>query len=141
VNPLLDRMFENESIRLERNFARNLPETDHDRTMMQQAVINVLENAMTDLQSRENKSYEPEVKVSLEAGGPWVRLKISDNGPGMDEKTLNQAFEPLFTTRARGTGLGLAIAGKIIHEHGGEIVMNSEQGHGTMVVIQLPVRR
>lgn len=51
-----------------------------------------------------------------------LKVEIEDNGTGMDEKTLGQAFEPLFTTKIQGsTGLGLAIVKKIIEEHDGTV--------------------
>jgi PAS domain S-box-containing protein len=147
MEPLLDRIFEGEKIRLERDYATDLPELDHDRIKLQQVVINVLDNAIqavkakVDASSREKKVYEPEIHVTLRVESGNMILKISDNGVGMDGKTLGQAFEPLFTTRARGTGLGLANAKKIVREHGGDITLASEPGRGTAVAIQLPCGR
>jgi signal transduction histidine kinase len=146
IPPLLDQIFEGESIIVKRNFAKGLPEIDHDRIRLQQAVINVLDNALqavkakADLCTREKKIYGPEIEVVIEADPGTIVMKISDNGVGMDGNALEQAFEPLFTTRARGTGLGLANARKIVQEHGGEIALTSRLNLGTEVVIQLPVR-
>ncbi len=64
---------------------------------------------------------------------------MEDNGIGMDEETGRQAFEPLFTTRARGTGLGLAIVKKIVDEHGGKVELSSKQDRGTKAIVVIPI--
>lgn len=68
-----------------------------------------------------------------------VVIEVEDNGVGMDEQTLREAFDPLFTTRARGTGLGLAIVRKIVEEHGGSVSLESEPNLGTKVTAILTV--
>ncbi len=70
--------------------------------------------------------------------GDYVCLTISDNGMGMDEKTLKQIFEPFFTTKFFGRGLGMAAAYGIIKNHNGWIAVDSEPGQGTTVEIYLP---
>lgn len=77
--------------------------------------------------------------------GPCVRLRIEDNGVGMDEQTGRRVFEPFFTTKqvGQGTGLGLATSYAIVHQHGGAIECRSELGTGTRMQVYLPavVRR
>ena len=68
-----------------------------------------------------------------------VCVEVEDNGIGMDAETVNQAFEPLFTTRARGTGLGLAIVQKIVEEHGGSVSLKGEPDRGTRVTVKIPL--
>ena len=53
-----------------------------------------------------------------------------DNGPGMPPEVMERIFEPLFTTKRSGTGIGLAVAHQVISRHGGQILVESEVGHG-----------
>jgi len=74
--------------------------------------------------------------------GDLVCISIEDSGVGMDEQVQRRAFEPFFTTKPRGvgTGLGLATARAIVRDHGGHIGVRSEVGHGTTVLVVLPLR-
>jgi PAS domain S-box-containing protein len=90
----------------------------------------------------------------MDAGTPWprivltadgtaegdLRIRVRDNGPGMDEQTHARIFEPFFTTKeiGRGTGLGLASSYAIIADHGGRIVCESRPGDGALFEIVLP---
>ena len=61
---------------------------------------------------------------TVEAGGRrMVRIRISDNGPGVPEKDRDNIFEPFFTTKPAGFGLGLANARKIVEQHNGSIAV------------------
>ncbi|WP_444994638.1 sensor histidine kinase [Aliikangiella sp. IMCC44359] len=70
-----------------------------------------------------------------------IIIDISDNGSGIDEKNLNQLFNPFFTTKpvGQGTGLGLSISYGIIENHGGTITVESELGVGTLFKIKIPI--
>jgi signal transduction histidine kinase len=71
-----------------------------------------------------------------------VRIEITDNGPGLDEKTQKRIFEPFYTTKAPGigTGLGLSVSYFIITtNHGGLFTVESTPGQGATFIIRLPV--
>ena len=150
INPwldeLLDQLLESEDIKISRHFPQELPLVSYDQEKMRRVIVNVIDNAMQSVKAKaqgwENQgiAYQPEIRVAVVSGDDDIIIKIADNGIGMDKKTMDRAFEPLFTTRARGTGLGLANVRKIIIEHGGTVTMESNPGLGTKVFITLPGR-
>jgi PAS domain S-box-containing protein len=69
----------------------------------------------------------------------FIRIKIADNGPGIDEKIIGKIFEPYFTTKGeKGTGLGLTTVKEIIEENSGWIEIDVEKGSGTTFNLFLP---
>ena len=75
-----------------------------------------------------------------EPRGGWVRMEVSDSGPGMDSRTLDRALQPYFTTRSPDDdrGLGLSIAYGLVRQNGGELEISSSPGDGTTVQIWFP---
>ncbi len=73
--------------------------------------------------------------------GRYIRLIVSDNGCGMDEKMLKRIFEPYYTTKGvgKGSGIGLAVVHGIVESHSGEIFVESTPGKGTEFSILIPV--
>ncbi len=77
------------------------------------------------------------VARKTEDGG--LSIEIADNGPGVPEENRKLIFEPFFSTKgSHGTGLGLSVTQKIIHEHGGDITVESAPGGGALFRITLP---
>ena len=72
--------------------------------------------------------------------GPYLFLKISDTGQGMEKDVIERIFDPYFTTKDKdkGTGLGLAVVYGIVKKYGGDIRVYSEPGNGTVFTIYLP---
>lgn len=86
----------------------------------------------------------PQITIATEAINNFVKITISDNGPGIDREVLNKLFDPFFTTKAigKGTGLGLSISYQIIVEkHGGQLRCISQPGIGTDFVIEIPIKQ
>ena len=80
------------------------------------------------------------VRTLWAAGASHVRVEVQDTGPGMSEPDRQKAFTSLLqSSKSRGAGLGLAIVGRIIESHRGSISIQTKPGHGTTVVIELPV--
>jgi signal transduction histidine kinase len=73
----------------------------------------------------------------------WVRIEISDTGPGIPEDIVDHVFEPFFTTKeeGKGTGLGLSVVYGIVQNHQGRIWVNSEPGKGATFFIEFSLER
>jgi signal transduction histidine kinase len=68
-----------------------------------------------------------------------VNITFKDTGKGMPEDTKRKVFDPFFTTREQGTGLGMSIAHNSIASHGGIILIDSVENHGTEIALLLPI--
>ena len=79
-------------------------------------------------------------KYSEVPQGRYMALHVSDTGSGIEEKILDQIFEPFFSTKksGKGTGLGLSIVHSIVHQHNGFIDVESEAGEGTVFRVFFP---
>lgn len=113
-----------------------------DRTLFARALTNVIENALHAMPGEGRLTLVArEVPLGTEriaGAATGIVVKVSDTGVGMDPEALARIFEPYFSTKASGTGLGLTIAKRNIELNGGTIVVQSERGKGTTVVITLP---
>jgi two-component system cell cycle sensor histidine kinase/response regulator CckA len=110
-----------------------------DSAQMRQILLNLLLNA------RDAMPAGGRVALSVSECGTWsanggVELTVADSGCGMDVETCSQIFETFFTTKqpGKGTGLGLATIHRLVQEHGGEVRVASEPGHGTRMSVLLP---
>ena len=111
---------------------------------MGRVFLNLLDNALQALRQRkaaEGDGFEPRLTVRSRAWGEGARVEIEDNGPGIPEDARARVFEPFFTTKptGEGTGLGLSLAYEIVvHGHGGELSVETEEGVGTTFTVGLP---
>ena len=104
-------------------------------------LLNLLKNAAQAM-SQQPAEAGSRLHLRLAREGQWVRLEVSDNGPGIPEALCQRVFEPFFTTKevGEGTGLGLAVSYFIVAEqHGGTLTVESQPGHGTTFVMRLPI--
>lgn len=106
-----------------------------DRRQLLRAFNNLMENAIQAVEGSDNAR----IIISLERNADLYRVRIIDNGKGIDPQIQKKIFSPSFTTKTSGMGLGLAIVRSIIHESGGEIDFESQIGKGTTFVVDLPV--
>jgi len=82
-----------------------------------------------------------ELTVSASADDRTLRIAVGDTGEGIAPVDLGHVFEPFFSTKPGGSGLGLALVHRIVHEHGGDIEVQSAPGLGTTFVLTLPTGR
>jgi signal transduction histidine kinase len=112
--------------------------TDGER--LRAVLVNVLANARDASVGVPGGEGEPAVTVSAGVHDGRARIVVADKGQGIPEADLPNLFEPYFTTKRAGTGLGLAIARNIVDALGGTIAVASQEGKGSQVRIDLPVR-
>jgi PAS domain S-box-containing protein len=122
-------------VAVEESLPEDLPLINMDKDQIEQALINLILNAI--------EATDPGGKVAVESSfvpeAEAVELTVSDSGKGIPEENIGRIFDPFFTTRESGTGLGLAITHGIIEQHGGTIEVESKPGHGTRFTIRLPL--
>ena len=148
IDLVADRIKEKQTP-IEKDYASAEISGDWDSEQLSEVFVNIFANAIDASEPRGPVKISTEV---IEPGSsptlvgvpttdtrPRVRIEISDQGAGMDDKTVRRLFEPFFTTKKRGTGLGLSIVRQIIDLHGGSIDVESERGKGTTVTIELPL--
>jgi PAS domain S-box-containing protein len=103
-----------------------------DSGKMQQVFLNLLQNAIDAIEN------EGEIKCIACRNEGKLMVSIADNGPGIPRERQSKVFDLYFTTKSSGTGLGLSIVHQIVSEHGGELSVTSEEGHGSTFHILLP---
>jgi len=105
-----------------------------DEPSIRAATLNLVLNAVQAM------SAGGRLTIVTGSDGNKIWMKVEDTGSGMSAEQVKQLFEPFNTTKSRGLGLGMPYAQKVIHQHGGGIVVDSQPGKGTRVAIELPSR-
>jgi two-component system nitrogen regulation sensor histidine kinase NtrY len=132
-------------IRIERRLGDGLPPVRLDVEQIRRVVINLVDNAVEALggaSAGARPDGEPPtivVDTCPDPANSIVRLRVSDNGPGISPADRDKLFMPYYSTKRRGSGLGLAIVRRIVAEHGGSIEASDNAPHGTVFTIELPV--
>lgn len=99
------------------------------------------EKRATLMESGGGSDYSPTLWLSTRYDDDRIHIRIRDNGTGMPPEVIEKMFNPFFTTKPtdKGTGLGLSICNDIVRRHGGEILVESEPGEFTEMIIDLPL--
>ena len=121
-----------EKIQIKVNLAPNLPPFLFDSEQIAQTLGNLIKNAIEAMPDGGTLTISTQLVNEVK-----LQIKIQDTGIGMSPETLAQIFAPYYTTKDTGTGLGLAIVQRIITDHDGEIFVESEEGIGTTLWIEL----
>lgn len=137
VAELLRLEAERRGVRIEVAGADTGPELMADRDQLQQALVNLVMNALDacDRGGTIGMAAEP---VAGHAGG--VKIVVRDDGRGISDEDRERVFDPFYTTKKRGqgTGLGLSIVSQIVRDHGGTVELDSAPGRGTTVTMVWP---
>src|SRR5690606_22734436 len=83
------------------------------------------------------------IKISISVSGSKAELKVQDNGPGMEQETVDQLLDPASEGQSLGMGIGLKYVQRLLDRYygfGSELVIQSAQGQGTCLSVVIPVR-
>ena len=118
-------------IRLVREFAKDVSPVEADPNLIRQAILNLLVNAQQVLPTG------GEIRIRTQENGQFVKLSVTDNGPGIPAEHREKIFNLYFSTTPGGTGLGLPMVKKIVEEHQGKIEVETELNKGTTFTLCL----
>lgn len=116
-----------------------------DAEQLKQVFLNIILNAV-EAMGKNPPERSRTLIISIEKGTPinthsrYLIISFEDSGKGIEQKNIENVFNPFFTTKEEGTGLGLAICYGIINRHEGEIEVKSVPDKGTCMNIKLPQR-
>jgi len=123
------------SVNFKINNTSDIPMLNLDRQQMKQALINLIDNAISAIKGAGNitigVAHDPILKK--------VRMEVADDGQGISNEDKTRLFQPNFSTKKAGMGLGLTIVNTIIADHNGMINVQDNTPRGAKFVIELPV--
>ncbi|MFZ3089725.1 MAG: ATP-binding protein [Nitrospirota bacterium] len=134
---LFDRLALQKGVQIEKRFSPNLSPIMGDGQKLEQAMVNLIDNAL-DASTRGGRIIiESKKKFRNDY---FIQIAVSDTGCGIPKENLGKIFDPFFTTKevGKGTGLGLAVCYGIIKDHHGKIEVKSEAGRGAAFTITIP---
>ena len=115
-----------------------MPDLVFDPEGIHRAVLNVVTNAI-DAVAEKQPPGQVDVRTEYDAAEPLARIVVEDNGPGIPADQMDHLFSPFVSSKkSRGTGLGLPVSQKIIREHGGKLLVESQVGRGARFTFELP---
>ena len=134
---LHEKQLKENDIHITSSFADGLGRVNASKDQLRQVFLNMVANA------RDAMINGGTLTVSTREDGENVIIEIKDTGTGIKAEHLDKIFDSFFTTKGevKGVGLGLSVCYGFIEDHGGDIVVKSQEGAGTTFVISLPVFR
>jgi signal transduction histidine kinase len=136
---LLEGEFRENGVALEARLDPRMRPARFDYDRMKQVLLNLLINSLAAVEQKGESRKSVTVSTGAENGRVFV--SVEDNGTGIKDEILKDIFNPFFTTKTRGTGLGLAVCKKIVKQHGGEVLVETETGKGSRFKVLLPAVR
>ena len=141
------------NINIKVKFCDNQHHVMGDAGQLQQVFLNIIFNALDTMDEGGELTIEGRTELSPVALGPGkecpnpvcgspigtMNIFFVDSGKGIEPHVLESIFNPFHTTKSNGRGLGLSIAARIVEQHGGTIMVESEPGAGSTFSVQLPV--
>jgi signal transduction histidine kinase len=128
-------------VKIERQYAANLPDVPADPQLCEQVFVNLITNALQAMQAQD-APLERKLRLSIAAetsnGEPGVGVIVEDSGPGVPLELREQIFNPFFTSKKEGVGLGLSIVAKIVDDHRGTIRLEDNTPRGARFHVFFP---
>jgi len=125
-----------EHIAIEKEFNPSVQPLMVDEKKIKQVLINLMMNAIHAV------GQEGHIRIStgISAATGDLRIRVADDGHGIESRYINKIFDPFFTTKTtgEGTGLGLSVSYGIVQNHGGHIQVESQPGEGSVFTLVLP---
>jgi signal transduction histidine kinase len=128
-----------DAIEWELTLPAGVPELRADPGQLQQVLLNLFINAADAMTEAETPRRVIAVSSEYDDRARQVRIKVTDNGPGIAAAILPKVFEPHFTTKPEGHGFGLSTSYRIVTNHGGQITAEAAPGGGARFVLMLPM--
>jgi signal transduction histidine kinase len=119
-------------------YQENLPEIRAGHVQIQQAILNLIRNAIEAMHAVPPDKKRLRVVTGAD-GNLGVAVYVQDTGPGIAPDRQNQIFEPFYSTKPNGTGLGLSICRTIAEDHGGKLRLSKTDARGTSFELTLPL--
>ena len=131
-----------QKIQLLRDYDPSLPPIECDQEKLQQAVLNIVNNAIQAIDEYNTITIKTRIASNKTIHGKRIKLAVQisiiDNGPGIPKKIQDTLFYHMVSGRSNGTGLGLSISQTLINQHQGNLSCHSRPGH-TQFTILLPL--
>jgi len=125
---------------IELEYSDQTPPIECDALGVYRATLNLVTNAIDAAEAGAAEDKRVLLRVGPDPDGLHLRISVSDNGAGIPPEVKEKLFEAFHSTKdSKGTGLGLAVTKKIIDEHRGEILIETELGTGTTFTLILPI--
>ena len=121
-------------VKILKNYSPDVPLVAVDAELMERVIVNLLLNA--------GQASPPQGVITVKTqlvDTSTAEIAVIDRGSGIEAKNLENIFNPFFTTKPEGIGFGLAIVSKIVDEHGGRILVESNIGEGSVFRVRLPL--
>jgi signal transduction histidine kinase len=133
---LCSTALDRDGITLEKALGWKLPQCFFDRSQIHRVLLNLIMNAGDAVKKKSGDNRRVEVSTSL--GKKYIRVAVSDNGPGIPPHLREMVFDPFYSTKDEGTGIGLAVSLRIVQDHGGLLYARESRWGGAEFVFELP---
>ncbi len=145
----IDKQCRSMKIKINTDLADDLPKANLNANKIRQALLNIFTNAMEVMPDGgelkvttrffESSYFYLYNQAQKSNTNHWIRIEISDTGPGIPVNEQEKIFEPFYSKNKEGTGLGLSITQSIVEEHNGKIEVRNNRTGGARFSIYLPL--